>query len=264
MSGRYSFALRFYLGLGAPGKRTSFLKYQVRAAVGYESDLIHTLLTLYRKETDAGSVEQVNFRCAIVTPDGENRKFFVKEFPHNRPLHGLETAIRCSRVDRAWRAAHLLPSFGLLTPRAVGSAVAKEPACEYLITEWLPEARPYHQRLREVNNQGVRLAMLTEFAHFLHKQHKLGIYLRDLVTNVLTRETPDGREYWLTDLDQLHPIRRLTRKRILHQMSQVARWTGPLTEEEVGAIISTCFGPVKKNYYERVESVLFSTPPAAL
>ncbi len=259
---RSSFAFRFYLGIGTPSTRATFAECRVRAAAGYTPDLIRTLLALYRKESETGLLEQVNFRCAVITPVGDDRCFFVKEFPHSRALHGLETAIRCSRVDRAWRAAHILPTFGLLTPRAVGSAVTRKPSCEYLITEWLPEAMPYHKRLRQITDRGHRLAMLTEFAHFLRRQHDLGLYLRDLVTNVLTRDTPDGREYWLTDLDQLHPIRRLTRKRILHQMSQLARWAGPLTEEEVGAIISTCFGQAKDKYSEQLELVLLNTPPA--
>ena len=258
-------ALRFYLGLGAPCLRAAYPECRVRAAVGYTPDLLRALAALRRGESDAGSVEQVNFRCAIITPAGDDRRFFFKEFPREHALHDFERALRCSRVDRAWRAAHLLPQFGILTPKAVGTALARrgsEPV-EYLATEWLPDAIPYHMRLRSVRDRGQRVAMLTEFARHLRHWHDCGLYLRDLVTNVLTRESPSGLEYWLTDLDQTHPIRRLTRKRLLHQMAQFARWTGPLTEWEAGAIISACLGRVNERNYDRLESVLLNTPPAA-
>jgi len=257
---------RFYLGLGIPTVRAAYPECRVRAASGYSPELVRTLLALRRGESEAGTVEEVNFRCAVVTPADTQQRFFLKEFPRRHALHDIERALRCSRVDRAWRAAHLLPRLGILTPRPVGTILATEGGepIEYLATEWLPDALPYHVRLRAVEGLETRRRMLEEFARHLRRWHDCGLYLRDLVTNVLTRESPGGIEYWLTDLDQLHPIRRLTRTRILHQMAQLARWTGPLTEWESGTIISACFGRVNQRNYDRLESVLLTTPPAEL
>jgi hypothetical protein len=257
-------AFRFYLGLGAPCRRATYPECRVRAAAGYTPELVRELLALRRGESEAGDVEEVNFRCRVITPPGAEQRFFLKNFPRGHALHDLERMLRCSRVDRAWRAAHLLPRLGILTPAAVGTGFARVDGqpMEYLVTEWLPDALPYHVRLQRLHDPGGRARMLREFALHLRHWHDSGIYLRDLVTNVLTRESPQGLEYWLTDLDQLHPIRLVTQKRLLHQMAQLARWTGPLTESEASAIISACLGRISNDDYERLESVLLSTPPA--
>ena len=257
-------SLRFYLGLGAPCQRAAYPECRVRAAAGYTPELVRDLLALRRGESEAGDVEEVNFRCRVITPAGGGQRFFLKNFPRGHALHDLERMLSCSRVDRAWRAAHLLPRLGMLTPAAVGTGFARVDGqpMEYLVTEWLPDALPYHIRLRRTHDPAGRARMLREFALHLRHWHDSGIYLRDLVTNVLTRESPQGLEYWLTDLDQLHPIRLVTRKRLLHQMAQLARWTGPLTESEASAIISACLGRISNDDYERLESVLLSTPPA--
>jgi len=257
-------SLRFYLGLGAPCQRAAYPECRVRAAAGYTPELVRDLLALRRGESEAGDVEEVNFRCRVITPAGGGQRFFLKNFPRGHALHDLERMLSCSRVDRAWRAAHLLPRLGMLTPAAVGTGFARVDGqpMEYLVTEWLPDALPYHIRLRRTHDPAGRARMLREFALHLRHWHDSGIYLRDLVTNVLTRESPQGLEYWLTDLDQLHPIRLVTQKRLLHQMAQLARWTGPLTESEASAIISACLGRISNDDYERLESVLLSTPPA--
>lgn len=255
---------RFYLGLGAPCVRASYPDCRVRAAVGYAPELVRTLLALRRGESGAGEVQEVNFRCHIITPAGSEKRFFLKDFPRGHVLHDAERLLRCSRVDRAWRAAHLLPRMGILTPAPVGAAFALvdgEPM-EYLATEWLPDAAPYHLRIRGLRDRGDRARMLQEFAQRLRYWHDCGVYLRDLVTNVLTRESANGIEYWLTDLDQLHPIKRITRRRVLHQMRQLARWTGPLTEWEADAIAMACLGKPSERAVEAVTQALLTTPPA--
>ena len=72
--------------------------------------------------------------------------------------------------------------------------------------------------------------------------HERGIYLRDLVKNVLVREQADGRSYWLTDLDGLHPYRPLTRSRVLRHMRQLAHWAGPISREEATTICEEYLG----------------------
>ncbi len=285
--------LRFYLGLGAPCVLASYPDCRVRAAAGYSPDLIRALLALRRGKSEAGEVREVNFRCRIITPAGSEKRFLFKDFPRSHALHDLERILRCSRVDRAWRAAHLLPRLGILTPAPVGTAfvIDNGQPMEYLATEWLPEAMPFHMRLRELNVRsedpasaaspsvilsgpngtrkgyrsnapGERARMLVEFAGHMRRWHDSGIYLRDLVTNVLTRESPEDLEYWLTDLDQLHPIKRVTRTRLLRQMAQLARWTGPLTESEAETIAMTYLSRISERAIARVVKVLIGTPPA--
>ncbi|MFB3880490.1 MAG: lipopolysaccharide kinase InaA family protein [Armatimonadota bacterium] len=265
MSPRWSLRARFYLGLGAPCHRAVYPECRVRAADGYTPELVRELLALRRGDSGAGAVEEVNFRCRVITPAGSDRRFFVKDFPRGHALHDIERALRCSRVDRAWRAAHLLPRFGILTPAPVGTAVvtAEGQPMEYLITGWLPDAMPYHFRLRQVGKGDDRVRMLREFAQHLRRWHDCGIYLRDLVTNVLTRESAQGLEYWLTDLDQLHPLKRITRRRLHHQMVQLARWTGPLTEWEAETIAMTYLSRASERSIEAVTKVLLETAPPA-
>jgi hypothetical protein len=257
-------SLRFYLGLGAPASRAAYPECSVRAAAGYRPELMRQLVALRRGEAEDGEIEEVNFRCVVIRPPGEEHRFFLKEFATHHALHGVERALRCSRVDRAWRAAHLLPRMGVLTPGPVGTAIAfgEGGPMEYLATEWLPEAIPFHLRLREVEDDAIRRQMLGEFAAHLRRWHDCGIYLRDLVTNVLTRSSPAGLEHWLTDLDQIHPIKRVTRKRLLHQMRQLARWSGPLSAEEAAAILEAYLATASGPAARALEEALLTTPPA--
>jgi len=257
-------SLTFYLGLAAPAARATYPECRVRAAAGYSPEFVRTFLALRRGESDAGTVEEINFRCVAISPAGSDQRFFFKDFPRGHALHDIERALHCSRVDRAWRAAHLLPRLGILTPRPVGTILATEDGerIEYLATEWLPDALPYHMRLRAVEGLERRRRMLDEFARHLRRWHDCGIYLRDLVTNVLTRESPEGIEYWLTDLDQLHPYRRVTQGRLLHQIRQLARWTGPLSEEEAEIILRGYLGRVEGKGARAMEKALLTTPPA--
>ncbi len=235
-------AIPFYLGLGAPALRRTFPDCRVRVAPGQSPHLLRALLALYRGEAGqtAGSVEPVNFRCAAITLASTGERYFFKQFPRRHAFHDLERLLRCSRVDRAWRAAHLLPRLGLLTPRAIGTAAARSTGgrlVEYLATAWLPNAIPFPELLRRAaDDASARLALLREFAQHLRCWHDQGIYLRDLVKNVLVCEQFGARSYWLTDLDGLHPYRRLTRSRVLRHMRQLSHWAGRLTEQEAAAI----------------------------
>jgi len=228
-------AIPFYLGLGAPATGGRYPDCQVRAARGYEPELIRTLLLSYRGESAAGELRRINHRCAqMVLPDG--RRFFLKEFPWHHKCHDLERWVRLSRVDRAWRAAHLLPRLGINTPRALGTAVARDPRgkpIEYLATEWLEGVVPFPEAFRAAGDQhGARSALLREFADHLRLWHGKGIYLRDLVKNVLVRGKGETRTYWLTDLDGLHPIKGVTRKRALWQMHQIEQHLGKDARQE--------------------------------
>jgi hypothetical protein len=274
-------ALRFYLGLGTPGVRRTYADCRVRAAAGRAPDLVRRLVALYRGEAgaEAGSVETINFRCAAITLPESGERVFFKEFPPRHRLHDVERLLRCSRVDRAWRAAHLLPRLGILTPRAVGTAFARlgdgRPV-EYLATEWLDGALPYHMRLRAVSgDRAARAALLRGFAGHLRCWHDCGVYLRDLVKNVLTlapdagveccltRASDGGLQYWLTDLDQLHPARRLTTGRLLHQMRQLAYWAGPLAGHEADAITAGYLGDARGRMARIIKEVLLTTAPEA-
>lgn len=258
-------AVPFYLGLGAPAERRAYPDCRVRAARGYSPDLVRTLVLARRGDAapEGAEIEEINFRCVrIGLPEAGS--FFVKDFPRGHLLHDLERAARCSRVDRAWRAAHLLPRIGVLTPRAVGTAEVREPEgarIAHLVTEWLPGALPYHLRLRAAREPDARRELLTGFARQMRRWNDLGIYLRDLVKNVLTRSSAGGVEYWLTDLDQLHPVRRLTRRRLLHQTRQFARWSAPLMEEDARAVLLSYLGTEAGRTASVVREALLTPPP---
>jgi len=258
------FGLRFYLGLGAPVRRVRYPECSVRAARGYPPELVRTLLALYlgRAEEGAGSMERLKYRCGRVTPAGQSDAFFFKEFPRHHFAHDVERHLHLSRVDRAWRAAHLLPRLGLLTPRAVGTAQGR--ACdgtvmEYLATEWLEDAVPFPQALRLAGDDTeARAARLHEFAHLLRDCHRRGIYVRDFVKNVLVQEQGGTRSYWLTDLDGLHPFRRVTRRRVLFHMAQLAYYC-PLSEEEARLVCETYLGTAEGEWAGRVREALQAT-----
>ena len=236
--------LRFYLGLGAPAVRQRRAGAVVRAAAGVSPELVAALVARHRGEESGGDgqVERINFRCSRVRLEGS--AYFVKEFPRARLLHDLERILRCSRADRAWRAGHLLPHLGVPTPRPVGTAHVRHPGqspVEYLATEWLSDARPFPRLLRGQRGEA-RAELLGEFVGELRRWRARGIYLRDLVKNVLVTEGERGRTYWLTDLDGLHPLRRPTFRRLLHHLSQLAHWAGPLSPEETELICKRALG----------------------
>ena len=238
----------FYAGWGAPAVTRRYPECRVRAAKGRSTDLLRSLLAAYRGEAaeGVGAVEEINYRCAAITVAGTGERLFLKEFPRQHWFHGVERALGCSRVDRAWRAAHLLPRLGVLTPPAVGtvrSHTVEGAAVEYLATEWLDGAVPFPERLKAAGEEGgTRAAMLREVARAMRGWHELGIYLRDLVKNVLVRDGESGRSYWLTDLDSLHPYRWVTRKRLLRVMRQLGHWAGPLSREEAHAVCEAYLG----------------------
>ena len=233
-------AVPFYLGLGAPAARKRHPECRVRAAAGCEPDLIRTLLLTYRGESAAGEARRINHRCAeIAVPEG---RFFCKEFPRRHRFHDLERWLRLSRADRAWRAAHLLPRLGINTPQAVGTAVARAPdgrPIEYLATEWLEGARPFPEVVHAAKTKEQRLSLLCEFARHLRQWHDQGVYLRDLVKNVLVTETDGKMAYWLTDLDGLHPAKSVGRGRVLWHMRQLVHHVGALTAGEADAVCAS-------------------------
>jgi tRNA A-37 threonylcarbamoyl transferase component Bud32 len=230
---------RFYLGLGAPAVRRRYPDCRVRAARGYSPDLIRRLVAAYRDESAAGAeFGRINFRCAEIGLPDAGRRFFVKEFPRGHRFHDLERWLRLSRVDRAWRAAHLLGRLGVPTPKAVGTAHALEAdgtITEYLVTEWLAGAKPFPEVYRASAGEA-RLSLLEDLGRKMREWHDEGIYLRDLVKNVLVGPGEDGQCYWLTDLDGLHPFKRMTRARSAWHLRQLAHHVGPLGEPEVKAV----------------------------
>jgi hypothetical protein len=257
----------FYLGLGMPASYRRFADCRVWAAAGHSPELMYSLVSLYAGDGEGadGEVEEVNFRCAAITPAGSRQRFFVKELRRRRLAHDVERALRCSRGHRAWRAAHLLPRLGIKTPPPVGRALARaRDGCpvEYVATEWIDDAVPFQERLRAAGcGLAARADLLREFARNLRYWNDCGLYLHDLVKNVATRESAGGLEYWLTDLDQLHPARRLTRRRLLHQMGQLAYWSAPLRPEEAQAIATGYLGGRRRGLSEMMERILLAAPP---
>jgi hypothetical protein len=230
---------RFYTGAGAPCARGTVLECRVRAMPDYLPGFIGDLVTLCQDGSE--QVERINFRCARILVSGRDERFFVKEFPRLRAIHDLERRLRCSRVDRAWRAGHLLPKLGVSTPRPIGTAQSRATdgaVTEYLITEWLESARGFTDLIAAAGRDE-RRELLAEFTGEMSRWHDLGIYLRDLVKNVLITVEAGQRRYWLTDLDGLHPIRWPSRARVLFHMRQLAHWVKPTAEE--ATLIATSY-----------------------
>jgi len=259
-------AVPFYLGLHAPRVWQRFPEGQAYAARGSSPELVRALVALHRgdRRVAGGAVEVINFRCTRVTPAGSQGSFFVKEFPRLHWAHDLERRLGCSRVDRAWRAGHLLPRLGALTPRPVGGAQFRAgdgAVIEYLATEWIEGASAFPQLLNGLERQA-RAGALRQFARHLRRWHALGIYLRDLVKNVLVSQTETASRYWLTDLDGLHPIRWPDRRRVLHHMSQVHHWVGPLESAEAELVCAAYLGETHSPFAQRLLAALTSASTA--
>ncbi len=257
MSG-LGFAVRFYLGLGAPASRARFPECAVRVAAGYSPCLMRTLLAVYlgKEPASVGTCVPVKPTSVRITHAETGEQFFFKECPRRRRAHDVERALRISRVDRAWRAAHLLPRAGLNTPAPVGTAQrrdARGAVTEYFATQWLEGGVPFPVALATAS--APREALLREFAGQLRLCHHRGIYSRDFVKNVLVREAGGTRRYWLTDLDGLHPLRRITRRRILFHMRQLAHYC-PLSAAEADIVCQAYLGATDGDWANAILSVL--------
>jgi hypothetical protein len=230
----------FYTGSGAPCTRGTVFECRVRATPDYLPGFVGDLVMLYQNGSE--QVERINFRCARIIAGKRGERFFLKEFPRLRASHDLERRLRCSRVDRAWRAGHLLPKLGILTPRPIGTAqsrAADGSVTEYLAMEWLESARELPDLIAS-SGQDERVELLAEFTAEMGRWHDLGIYVRDLVKNVLVMIEDGQRRYWLTDLDGLHPIRWPNRARVMFHMRQLAHWAKPTAEEAALIAASYC------------------------
>jgi len=261
MLAQVGLGVRFYLGLGAPGERRRYPECSVRSARGYSPEFLRTLLAIYlgKAAAEVGTMERVNFRCGRITVPGQPTEFFFKEFPRHHFAHDLERRVRLSRVDRAWRAAHLLPRMGLLTPRAVGTVQRPDVGgemMEYLATEWFGGGLPFPDALSLVGSDlDARAVRLREFTELMGRCHDRGVYLRDLVKNVLVKDEVGQRTYWLTDLDGLHPIRRINRRRILFHLGQLAYYC-PLTQDEARFVCDTYLGTTQGEWAGEVLGTL--------
>ncbi len=252
------FAMWFYLGLGAPAQWARYPEGAVRAARGCTPGLVLALLHLYLGEGDpeADAVERVNFRSARITMQESGERFFFKEFPRRHRGHDLERVLRISRVDRAWRAAYLLPRLGLNTPAAIGTVRRRDPTgaiTEYLATRWLEGGVPFPRALPAEGEQ--RADMLREFAALLRLCHTRGVYSRDFVKNVLVVGESGERAYWLADLDGLHPLRRINRRRILFHLGQLAHYC-PLSGPEVNTVCDAYLGTHEGAWAEALKRAL--------
>jgi hypothetical protein len=253
----------FYGAMLRAGRGPRVGEVVVRAAAGYPPELVAELVSCSLDE-DSPLVQMVNFRSRIVAYGEPVRRFFVKEYPHLNAWHGLERVLRCARVDRAWAAAQVLPKLGFLTPPPVGMVVRPQQGrgtIAYGITEMIEEALPFHRRLLPLEGEA-RQARLREYVEQMRRWHDVSVYLHDLLPNVLTKQRADEWDYYLTDLDQLHPYRRLTRKRLLHQFYHLARWTGPLSEEEQRMVVQTFAGEITGALARDLFRVLAETLPS--
>jgi hypothetical protein len=235
----------------------------VRAAPGYTPEFVEELVRISREDNNP-AVHVVNFRSRIVTLGEPARRYFVKEFTRYHPLHDVERVLRCSRADRVWAAALLLPQLGFPTPPPVGTVVLPNPGrgtTDYCVTEMVEGALPVHHRMLPLEGEA-RLSLLRDYLLQMRRWHDTSVYLRDLLPNVLTTETPEGIHFYLTDLDQLHPYRRITRKRLLHHFQHLAKWFGPLSEEEQTFILETFAGTTEGSLARDLLRVLLATPPA--
>jgi len=248
---------RFYTGSGAPCTRSTVFECRARATPDYRPAFICDLVMLYQNGSE--QVERINFRCARITVNEGGDQVFLKEFPRLRASHDLERRLRCSRVDRAWRAGHLLPKLGVPTPRPIGTAqsrAADGTVTEYLVTEWLESAQAFTDALA-VAEREERAELLAEFATEMGRWHDLGIYVRDLVKNVLVTIEDGQRRYWLTDLDGLHPIRWPNRARVRFHMRQLAHWVKP-TAEETTLIATSYSRGTQSDFASAVRSALLA------
>ena len=255
-----SFGVRFYLGIGVPTRYRRGPDGRFRTAAGRTPELLRDLRALHRGEADAtvGTVNRFNFRCTRVTLAASGESFFVKDFPRHHLAHDVERRLGLSRVDRAWRAAYLLPRFGVLTPAPVGSVQrpdADGAVTEYLVTEWVEGTLTFFKEFAAAATPAAREVRLREFVAFMALCHRRGVYLRDLVRNVLVREGEGRREHWLTDLDGIHPLRLVNTRRILFHMRQLAYYC-PLTPEEARLVRDLYLEGEEGDWAERVLAAL--------
>lgn len=107
---------------------------------------------------------------------------------------------------RAWKNAHCLLYRRVRTPKLY--ALVRQPGRTILIGEWIPDARPLFDYIRErfpALGFGARDTFVYRLARFVRHLHEVGVFHKDLkANNILVRELADGTpEFYLIDLDRV-------------------------------------------------------------
>lgn len=107
---------------------------------------------------------------------------------------------------RTWKNTHRLMYRHVRTPKL--HALVQQSGRTILVGEWLPDARPLFDYIKErfpALDFEARDAFVYKLARFVRHIHEAGVFHKDLkANNVLVRELSDGApEFYLIDLDRV-------------------------------------------------------------
>ncbi len=152
----------------------------------------------------------------------------VKEYRSAGWLDVAKEVLRGSRAQRAWRGARFLARKGVEAPEPL--AVLRRGPSAYLVTRYIEEAAPLPRLLAQrfggpLSEAGLKAKRLLvrQLAAWLRRVHGLGIYHDDWsAKNILAAERAEGWAFWLLDFESLSAWKRLTRRRRVKNLGQLA------------------------------------------
>jgi len=152
----------------------------------------------------------------------------VKEYRSSGLLDRMKDWLRGPRAERAWRAAERLGRCGVPTPEPI--AAIERRGVGYLVTRFVEDGVPLNRLLAErfggalsPGEVASKRSLVRRLAAWLRRVHDCRIYHDDWsCKNILAAERAEGWQFWLLDLDSVSPRRRLTWRRRVKNLGQLA------------------------------------------
>ncbi len=162
---------------------------------------------------------------------GADQTVCVKEVRSASPRRWIQAVVRLGRGRRAWIAVNGLAARGFAVARPLGylcERIGLTAAAEYVVTGFLETSSPLDQYVETPAYSSLGRAQRREFVRglgrFMARLHERGVHQHDFkASNVLVEQSEPGEwTFYLVDLDSVRFIRRVSVRRRVKNMAQLA------------------------------------------
>jgi len=203
--------------------------FRVLRAAGLTEGQLREALAAHRSALKCGrGVLKDGVRTAVTRVDCGGACVCVKEYRNEEPLDWVKELLRGPRACRAWRGGQHLARKGVSIPELL--AVVKQGGNTFLFTRYAEGATPLDlllanrfRRVLPVAELMAKRGLVRQLALWLRGIHDRGVYHNDWsCKNILAAERHEGWQFWLLDLESVSPRKRLTWRRRVKNLGQLA------------------------------------------
>ena len=202
---------------------------RVLRAAGLSERQAREALAAHRSALERGrGVLKNGVRTAVTRVECGDAPVCVKEYRSAGRRDRTKELLRGPRACRAWRGGQFLARKGVAIPELL--AVLKQGGSTFLLTRYVGGATPLDQllasRFRHIRSAAELTAkrrLVRQLGLWLRGVHDLGVYHNDWsCKNILAAEGHGGWQFWLLDLESVSPGKRLTWRRRVKNLGQLA------------------------------------------